>query len=420
VSGCKSPECQHVNSSHGLVTSSGSETALSAARIIRKSQLITDFDGRFSVARKSRRMRKRRSGVNGWLAVVIERLIRRWKPAKEPSESSAVPFRLLIVFDQFEELIILHGLQDGEPAVETNVSGSREGEAPAEPPAAGDQPATPLFERVAAVRDVLKTLNDDPIDGVKVVLALRSDYRTMLTELDLPSINEPHIQREVGAFTRAQAKAILGESERTGFEAGQKKLQSVLSEAAIVDDNRGMIRPIVINMLGRVLQKHADAPDLPAHEEGRLLSQEVRAAVEDADVKEHAARILDPMLTDAGTKQPRTVGSLSRSTGLDANIIEGALSDWPRPTRKRAWVWSVASPTRRTRPIACGKFRMTSSPACWAQSSARRRSAAGSDFARCSHRPWSSCGWLSAWESSTITVSRLSASAAIPPSWRLH
>ena len=159
------------------------------------------------------------------------------------------------MLDQFEELIILHGLQDGEPAVETDVSGTREGEAPAEPPAAGDQPATPLSERVAAEHDVLKTLNDDPIEGVKVVLALRSDYRTMLNELDLPSIYETDIQREVGAFTRAQAGAILGDSERTGFEAGQKKLQVVLTEADQVDDTPKLIRPIVINMLGRVLQK---------------------------------------------------------------------------------------------------------------------------------------------------------------------
>ena len=42
-------------------------------------------------------------------------------------------------------------------------------------------------------------------------------------------------------------------------------------------------------------------------------------------MKEHAARILDPMLTDAGSKRPRTVGSLAKSTGLDAHIIEGTL-----------------------------------------------------------------------------------------------
>jgi hypothetical protein len=219
--------------------------------------------------------------------LVLRKVIERWDPGRE----SNAPFHLLIVFDQFEELMILNEF------------------AP---------------ERVADVRGFIRSLWSAPVSGVKVLLSLRADYDHLLEQLDLPPMHLDDMHRKIGSFTTAQARKILTADDRAGFQLGEDRLKSVLQEAALVDDNRGMIRPIVINMLGRVLQRHADT-ELPVHVKGRLLSKDVRDSLEHGDVRDHAKAILAPMLSDSDTKRPRTVDELAAETSLHPQTIEGTL-----------------------------------------------------------------------------------------------
>lgn len=218
---------------------------------------------------------------------ILSKVTERWKSSAEDRQD----LRILIIFDQFEELIILNELF---PA------------------------------RVNAMHSFLKEYLQQELSTVRILLTLRSDYEHLLAKLDLPPIYERNIHRKVGAFTTSQARQLLTAAD-TNISLGEERLKSVLLEAAIVNDNRGMIRPIVINMLGRVLERYADTSQLPVHSEGRLLSTDVRTTIEQVVGGDSTKKILERMLSDEQSKWPRTIAEIEKETELDAGLIEGSL-----------------------------------------------------------------------------------------------
>jgi hypothetical protein len=103
----------------------------------------------------------------------------------------------------------------------------------------------------------------------------------------------------------------------------------VLREASAADGTRGLIRPIIINMLGLVLRRIADSPEAE-RPTNALLGDDLRACIDNPDRRAVARAILPHLLTDADTKQPRSVGELCSETKLDgyeldAHVIHGCL-----------------------------------------------------------------------------------------------
>jgi hypothetical protein len=128
--------------------------------------------------------------------------------------------KLLAVLDQFEELITLR--ESGNSSAVTDVT------------------------------DFLRELQKSPIDGLLLLLAVRTDYQTFLEPLGVPPLDKSRNWRQVPAFTHSAALTFLTATE-TGLNIHEERLRRVLREAAAADGTRGLIRPIILNMLGVVL-----------------------------------------------------------------------------------------------------------------------------------------------------------------------
>ena len=222
--------------------------------------------------------------------------------------------RLLLIFDQFEELVILHGQSP---------------------------------DRVQGMADLLLTLREKPIHGLTVLLSLRIDYAGILHKLGLPALHEVTNWSDVAAFEEPEAAAFL----KSGFEElGERRLKSLLVELRAIEDSPGLIRPIVLNLGGLVLTRGLGLA-AGAGKPGALISGYVRGCVERGSLRDHASEILKPMLTEHGTKRPRSVKELIADTSLDADTIEGYLAQMvpmglarriTRPDAVECRVWEIS------------------------------------------------------------------------------
>jgi hypothetical protein len=169
-----------------------------------------------------------------WLTFVASSLRQATSWDRPPAENAGLPLmkliqyamarlrrsdanaRLFAVFDQFEELIVLQ------------------------------------TERSAAVGEVtafLRDLRQARIDGFVLLLSMRFDYRIFLEKLGVPPLNHGQNWQDVPAFTFSDSARFITAPE-SGLEIAPERLQRVLSEAAALDGTRGLIRPIILNMLG--------------------------------------------------------------------------------------------------------------------------------------------------------------------------
>lgn len=155
-----------------------------------------------------------------------------------------------------------------------------------------------------------------------MLLTMRSDYEGMLMRLSLPPLEYGRNWMKVDPFSERDARAFLSK----GFEhIGNELLDAIMDEAAAIEDTRGLVRPITLNMLGAVLARSADNKELRATR-GRLLTADLQRILDSAILRDHARAVLAPMLTDVvGAKQPRSVSQLQDETGVSAEVVEGCL-----------------------------------------------------------------------------------------------
>lgn len=214
------------------------------------------------------------------------------KQATERARRGGKASRLAIVFDQFEEGLIL-----------------RE-EAPKE---------------FAALRSLFDALTAKPPAGLTILLALRSEYRRFLKDVGVSS-DERTNWMELSAFSPSAAAGFLTAKE-SGLSIEEARLRHVLKEAAAVDGTRGLVRPIVLNMLGRILQRLTDSPeaDKPTR---ALLMTDVRRAIERPELRAIARQVLPTLLTETDTKRQRTSLEIRQETNLDEQVVVGFLQEF--------------------------------------------------------------------------------------------
>ena len=152
---------------------------------------------------------------------------------------------------------------------------------------------------------------------------MRSDYQTFLEPLGVPPLDQNRNWRQVPAFTQSAALTFLKAPEN-GLKIHEERLRRVLREASAADGTRGLIRPIIINMLGLVLRRIADSSEAE-RPTGALLADDLRAFIDHPDRRTIARAILPHMLTEADTKRPRMIGELCSATGSNAHLIHGCL-----------------------------------------------------------------------------------------------
>jgi hypothetical protein len=215
--------------------------------------------------------------------------------------------KVLVIIDQFEEFIIL---------------GTTE-----------DKTSFAIF---------VKSLSDNPIAGVHLLLVLRSDYQTTLADIGLPVLRQGDNWCPVGRFMLAAAKSFMLKS---GLGLQLEALDRILTSAAEMDGTPAMIRPITLNVLGYVLaQGLGAAPSLDAD---RLVRRYIEHAVEQPGIRDFARPELENLLTEQGTKRSRSEQELMAQTHLLHGEVRAVLNGLQinalvRPLDPMHGIWEIS------------------------------------------------------------------------------
>jgi hypothetical protein len=239
---------------------------------------------------------------------------RKWKLGEPPNLRGLLEVlaqrangRLLVVLDQFEEFVIL-----------------------ADP------------DRQKAFAALIADLHATPIKGLRLLLVLRSDYQTAIEELGLPLLHQGENWNQVGRFTIAAATRFMA---RSGLALQPDGLDRVAISASELDDSPGLIRPITLNVIGHVLsQGRATAPSLDA---GRLVRHYIEQSVEQPAIRDFATRVLKELVTEQGTKWPRSEKELVDQTRLRPGEVRAVMNGlWAaalaRPLDATQGVWELS------------------------------------------------------------------------------
>jgi hypothetical protein len=195
--------------------------------------------------------------------------------------------RLIIIFDQFEEFFILHS----NPA------------------------------EVILLGELLRSLIAQPLAAVTVLLSYREDHQQDLAPLGLPALHLGTNTRRLRPFTYAEAQSFLLDS---GLTISDDRMRSLLDEAASHEETRRHIRPIVANLLGRVLAGMVADPGVGKRSRHLLLDY-VRNSVRESGLDERATGLLRSLISAAGTAQPAFQRDLVAASNLGSDQVEQAL-----------------------------------------------------------------------------------------------
>ena len=208
------------------------------------------------------------------------------KTLRDLAESAAEKSPVLLLLDQFEEFLIV-----AVPEVQVRFA--------------------------AFVQDLAQR----PVQNLRLLLTLRSDYQRELGKVGLPF---PHYNQnlyEVGRFDFAAARSFIAGSG-LGLEASA--LAQLLDSAAVLDDTRGRIRPITLNVLGKILLEGRHS--LSGLDAARMIREYLAENVEQTGVREFAKPVLEQLLTEQGTKQPKTQAEIATATRLEPYAVLAVLN----------------------------------------------------------------------------------------------
>jgi hypothetical protein len=204
------------------------------------------------------------------------------------------PSRILVVFDQFEEFLIL---QEG--------------------------PHRNRFIEFLAAQAKLRG-NDSTL-----LLVFRSEYDGFIAELNLPTpVYEQNFQK-TSAFTERAGQEFLTGS---GLKIEDQLMADVLREASRVEDTPGMIRPVTLNLCGLVLARFSAGLPL-SFRPGHMIRGFVREAIFDKDIRDEAPALLRKLISEERTKRPCTIDELAEGTKLTPAQARGVMFKLSAPER---------------------------------------------------------------------------------------
>ena len=218
------------------------------------------------------------------------------------------PAGLLLVLDQFEEFVIL-----GKPEQQR--------------------------DRAALVAD----LSRSQIKGLGLLVVLRSGLIKPFWKISAYRSHEmATICTRVARFTLAAASGFMN---RSGLDLQANDLDRLLSTAAELDETPGLVRPITLNVVGYVLAaNHGTALSLDA---GQLVRRYIEQTVGQPAIRDFAPRILECLITEQGTKQPRSERELVTATGMRRGEVRAVLNGLgsaalARPLDPAQGVWELS------------------------------------------------------------------------------
>jgi hypothetical protein len=195
--------------------------------------------------------------------------------------------RVLVVFDQFEEFVILEHRASEE--------------------------ARRVF--LARVRQLCQT----PPPGLCLLFSFRRDYMSDLIAMKIDDFVSGQTFMEIDAFRPGPARRFL-EAAPTAPTSGL--VNRLLAGAEALDDVPARFRPVTLNMLGLALQDYDR--EITGRPE-RLVQSYLEAAILQPEIKEIGPRVIERLITEANTKKPRTVIDLSAETTLRAEDVVACL-----------------------------------------------------------------------------------------------
>ncbi len=213
---------------------------------------------------------------------------------------------LLLIIDQFEEHLIL-------------------GDAAAQAP----------------LQALLKRLASQPIDGLKTLLSLRSDYQPLIFQQDLPKPRPTLNWFQLAPYRRGDAEAFL---QGGGKQMTPEAIDALFKGLDRIEETRGLYRPISLNMVGLVLERMGQTLE---GDPETLIQAYLKSALITGDTKDYVRPLLEMMISDAGTKTPRSGNELASKTGLQHWQVNAAMADLEtrglvRPLHGGANGWEIA------------------------------------------------------------------------------
>jgi hypothetical protein len=209
------------------------------------------------------------------------------RAAAAPRKNRDAP--LLLVIDQFEEFLILH-----------------------------------TDEERRTFSALLSDLAKDPIDGLKILLVFRSDYRALIFKLELPPLTAGQNWQELACYDRGEATTFL---QSGGRQLSSDAIEELFRGLDRIEDAPGMYRPITLNMLGMVLERMGRRLE---GDPGRLIQSYLTAGITASESRDFAKPLLSQLITEAGTKEPRSEADLARLTGFEIWQVKATLADLAR------------------------------------------------------------------------------------------
>lgn len=199
---------------------------------------------------------------------------------------SGAPNPLLIVLDQFEEFLIL-GQSEQHREFAVFVAG----------------------------------LKSRPVKGLTLLLVVRSEYQVPLAEIGLPLLRSGENLYQVGRFMFPSACAFIAES---GLGLQTAAIDRLLTSAAELDETPGMVRPITLNVIGYILS--SGNPIAPSLDAGILIRRYIERTIEQPAIRDCAPQMLEQMITEQGTKRPRSERELVTDAKLRPAEVRAVLN----------------------------------------------------------------------------------------------
>jgi hypothetical protein len=147
---------------------------------------------------------------------------------------------------------------------------------------------------------------------------------------------------QVARFTFAAASDFMA---RSGLQLQPSAIDRLLASAAELDETQGLVRPITLNVIGYVLAAGKSmAVSLDA---GQLVRRYIEQTVGQPAIRDFAPQVLEQLVTEQGTKRPRSEQDLVALTRLRLGEVRAVLNGLAnaalaRPLDPAQAVWELS------------------------------------------------------------------------------
>ena len=198
--------------------------------------------------------------------------------------------RILVVFDQFEEILI----------------------------------SAYVDEQLQAIRSLIGDLVATHASDILVLISVRSDYIGILEQLKLPRLELGVNWIEISAFSEQASRDFL---QRSGLQITSGLMENIVSQARDIEETKGLVRPVTLNMIGLSLAAQATVQVDVVSEGGlnRLIMGYVSDSLRQSEIRPFATKVVSQMLAGKGLKRALRVRTISKATRLPEAAVNNTL-----------------------------------------------------------------------------------------------